>query len=340
MKRILFRGDAAPAIGTGDLASLIHFSRFLEQTGRGWESHFLIREYRAARELASAHGLGRLAAIDPEATPGEDLAAVCRYAEENRIDAVCFQITGWDLGGLDISGIDAARCVVDFYGRLPRGADLVVNWDTGAEARYPARDAAIRYFLGPEYVFLPPEVAAGGTAVVRNHPPRRVLVAMGGGDEHDVTQRVLLDILPTLPAEVAVIAVVGAGYRFRDRLLEAIAPFGDRVVLRGNVRDMAEIYRTVDYAFGAGGLTAFELVASGIPCSLIACYEHQIERCRYFAAQGWATFLGFREGLAPIRLPDGVTVAGSGSRFSCRLGEVASALEELTAGRPAEWREE
>ena len=50
MKRILFRADAKPSIGIGDLMSLINLSFYLNP--REWECFFMIKAYSAGIKLA------------------------------------------------------------------------------------------------------------------------------------------------------------------------------------------------------------------------------------------------------------------------------------------------
>ena len=58
---------------------------------------------------------------------------------------------------------------------------------------------------------------------------------------------------------------------------------------------MFEEYLDCDVAIGSGGLTASELVATRTPSVLIATYEHQIERCRYFDSARNVKYIGYRQ---------------------------------------------
>ena len=66
------------------------------------------------------------------------------------------------------------------------------------------------------------------------------------------------------------------------------------ITIMQNIDKMFEEFMGCDIAIGAGGLTAFELIATRTPSLIMAAYEHQIARCSYFDKAGWATYLGFR----------------------------------------------
>lgn len=344
MIRVLLRADAHPAIGTGDLMSLVQFSRHPRVAAAGWECHFMVRDHPAARELLAARGIERAVFIDPGADAARESAAVARYAAALRMDAVLFEITERRLEAADLAGIDAVTAAVDFYDWIPPGLDLVVNWDTGATARYArAKHPGTEFFLGPEFVFLAPEFLDGSRRwQPEEEDGRPVVVAMGGADEFDVTTRIVSALTARTGPEVRLTAIVGAGYP-RGGTLEALAERSSgRLTVRRNITDMAASFLNARHVFAAGGLTAYELVATGTPCSLVACYDHQVHRCRTFAQKGWARYLGFRTELEAVELPPSVREPLPAAPFVAGLSRVAAALEERVrtrrAGKPAAGR--
>lgn len=293
MKRILFRADAKPSIGTGDLVSLIQLSRYFEETG--WEACFAIRATPAAEALLQKHGIRRVISIPERCSVADEIASLNRCIAEHEPDVLFFEITERplrDYAGLTPGPLKACIC---FDNGVTPDWELVVNWDVDAARLYPPRlFPKTRFLLGPEYVVLPPSFDLGACAR-RSYKSKveNVLVAMGGADEHDFTSRVARAFLET-PGDFSLHVVVGAGYE-RQAALAALLK-GDR---RGhrlsvNVPDMFPLYMEADLGVGAGGLTSSELVASRTPAALIAAYEHQVARCEHFAARGWARYWGFR----------------------------------------------
>jgi len=330
LKKILFRADAYPAIGTGDLMSLVQFARHPAMEADRYEPHFMVRRHPAALDLLAGQGIEPACILPTELTPAEDIAAVAAYTEKHQIDAVMLEITGYRLCEADLSGISAVTCAVDFYNWIPRGIDMVVNWDTATEGLYQQTDhPGTRFFLGPEYVFLAPVFWEGrpsakySTSAVPN-----VLIAMGGADENNITAKVLESLIANTSLPVRFTVIVGAGYTRTDDLIDLKKRTGADLTIKRNIANMHAEYIQADYAFGAGGLTAYEMVASQTPCGLIACYPHQVHRCRYFANAGWAHYLGTPEALEPIRIAG---TPANGKRFASRLEEVIIALSRLIA---------
>ena len=298
MKRILFRADANPAIGTGDLTSLVYLADTFRKDG--WEPHFLVRRYEASLALCRKYGLENVAELDAQASLDQEQALLRSLVEDRGLDALFFEITERPLSHFqelvdDLRGKVFKGCVC-FDGALPRGMDLVLDWDVAAQGFFnPGEHPGTTFLLGPQYVFLPPEFDMDRVAR-RSYRPRveRVLVSMGGADELDFTRKAA-EVLARLGVDAEFRFVLGAAYGGRDGLEHFLEGSGVRYSLAVDVRDMFLEYMACDFAVGAGGLTASELVASGTPCALVALYEHQEARCVRFGQMGLATYLGFRD---------------------------------------------
>ncbi len=293
MKQILFRADANPSIGTGDLMSFIHLAqRFME---RGWEAIFLIREYELGLGLICQHFPDHFVTISPQASVEEEVTAMNRLIDTRKIKAVFLQINERPLAeytGLSDRVFKACTC---FEHHLPKGFNAVLSWNEDSSkffdaSKYPDTE----FFLGPEYVILPKAYDLPEN-MKRPKPgkPQRVLVSMGGADHIDMTGKIA-EKLSRLNPDLDLTFVLGKGYAHMKKLDKALSASGFCYEIKQNVKNMLEEYLACDMAIGAGGLTASELVASRTPALLSACYEHQINRCRYFSDKGWARYLGYR----------------------------------------------
>ena len=294
MKRILFRADAKPSIGTGDLISLIHLSRYFEEAG--WETHFIIRDYSAAVSISRRHSLERLAVIDSGFTILQEVDVINKYVEECKIDVLFLEITERPLS--DYAGLSdrALKACVSFDGVITEDISLVVNWDVEAEGLFDiSKYPATRFLLGPEYVIVPPRF---NQERIRKRVYRRktekLLIAMGGADELNFTQKIA-NVFIRNGASCKLTVIVGAGYQHKEELERSLSSSSLDYELKQNVADMFEEYMACDMAVGTGGLTAYELVATRTPAVLIATYEHQVARCLYFHEKGLVKYLGFRK---------------------------------------------
>lgn len=290
-RKVLFRADAKPAIGIGDLMSLIHLSDHFRR--REWTPYFLIRDYPAGTALARQKGVENLTVIPGDATLEEEEAAIARLAEAEGIDLLFFEITERKLTDYRLPPVPAA--CVNFDGHIPPGLRLVVNWDVVAKEKYrPEEHPGTRFLLGPENVILPVAFDREKVAArVLEPEPRSLLIAMGGADEHDFTARIYKGLREAGMALETTI-VVGSGYQPLDALETLAAESGGKTRVLRNVEDMFSLYLSHSLAVGAGGLTSSELVATRTPCVLVATYEHQTARCAYFDKMGWAAYAGYR----------------------------------------------
>ena len=85
MKKILFRADAKPSIGIGDLMSLIHLSKYLDN----WEKHFVIRNYRAGVDLAKKYRVENLYILDENISIEDEVDFLNKFDQmfnENKTD--------------------------------------------------------------------------------------------------------------------------------------------------------------------------------------------------------------------------------------------------------------
>ena len=123
---------------------------------------------------------------------------------------------------------------------------------------------------------------------------KKILIAMGGSDEFDFTNKIVKTIIKhELDLELNI--VIGSGYKFKKELELLLKNTPIKYCIKHNVTDMLHEYLSCDIGIGAGGLTSSELIATKTPAILIALYEHQQARCEYFQLNGWAKYLGYRE---------------------------------------------
>lgn len=291
VKKILFRADTKPFIGSGDLVSLIHLAKVFAKNG--WEVYFIIRDYDGGKDLMVDYGIERYLAI-PNALPvDKEVEVINDFLRQNQIDHFFACITERLL--TDYTGLnpDVVKGCVNFDGIIPDSWQLVVNWNFPKPDLYKKElfpDTA--FLLGPEFVILPgnfdPETIKKR---VFKKTIRKLLIAMGGRDEYNLTTGVVQKIVDeALNFDLTII--LGPSFDDNDRLNAVLKASRLSYECKRGVTDMFSEYMNCDAAIGTGGLTSSELVATHTPALLIAAYDHQITRCRYFHEQGMAVFLG------------------------------------------------
>jgi spore coat polysaccharide biosynthesis predicted glycosyltransferase SpsG len=264
--KYLFRADAAPHIGIGDLVSLIKLSEYLEG-----EKYFIVKDYEASIKLVESFNLNYFI-IDKNISTKDEVDFINKIVRVKEIDKLIIEITEKKL--IEYVGLEAPKKIaVNFDGQICDGLDLVINWNSNS-MKYP-----VRSLVGYEYAVIDKRFFE-----IKKAQPTQVLAAMGGADEIDMTYKIVETLLKNGITDLNVI--VGAGYE--GKVYELLEP-------KVNVKDMANEYSQAKVAITAGGLSAIEAVATKTPVILIANYEHQIKRCKFLAEIGVAKFLGYRE---------------------------------------------
>ena len=292
MRRIAFRADTNQAIGSGDLVTLINLSRCF--TSDGWETIFITQRTPNAVALLKKHGIARAVFLAPGLSQEKENKAMGSIVSRYGIDAIILEITGKPLSGYRLPEKVIKGCV-DFWGIVPAGFDLVINWDIGGRSLYKRPRGKTIFLCGPEYAPLPRGYDAS-KANRRSYrdSPRRVLVTMGGVDKANLTQKVVATLTKDgLDASFTI--VIGSGYRYTKQLTGQLRRSGLKYALKSNLRNLWPELMKCDVAVSAGGFTVFELLASRTPCVLIAAVGHQIKRCKRLAAEKKAHYLGFRD---------------------------------------------
>lgn len=292
MKKILFRADAYHAIGTGDLVSLIHLSKYFERNG--WECHFITKDCAIAVDIANKYKVKNLFLIDPNIRKGEEIALIDSHIGKYAVNVIFLEITDGSLSDYGALKSSVTKACVCFNTRIPANMNLVVNWDVNTEKEFDiSKYPETKFLLGPEYVILPCNF---DHSLIRNRAhkkiPQTLLISMGGADEFNFTEKII-KVLAEYRVDLKLNVIVGAGYRFRKELEETLSSFSKYEIKR-NITDMFSEYMESDVAIASGGLTAFELIATRTPALLVATYEHQIHRCVYFDKRNMAKYLGFR----------------------------------------------
>jgi spore coat polysaccharide biosynthesis predicted glycosyltransferase SpsG len=327
MKRILFRADANAPIGTGDLVSFLHLSEYFSKYG--WESHFIIKNYKSALRLLSERKCSNCTIIKEDISIKEEVRRINRYIASAKITAVFLQISERHLQQYDSIDKEVFKACVYFNKDLPPSYDLVLSWDADSKScfrkgKYPGT----KFFLGPEYVILPIDFDC---SLIQQRPHNKnrkgILIAMGGVDERNFTEKII-ERLMQIKCDMEVRIVLGAGYRHKNELLKLLRQTDLGWKILEDVKRMFPVYLHCDIAIGAGGLTASELVDTRTPALLIALYEHQISRCRYFEKMGWAKYLGYRS-VSALNLNDLISFEpGHSNKFNIRIEEVVRYIDK------------
>jgi len=293
VKRVLFRADAAPHIGIGDLTSLVHISKYFSEE---YEHYFIIRKYKAGVNLVKKYSVNNCFIIDAHCRLEDEIEYINDFIGQYNIDILFFEITERKLSQYIGITKKVKKVAVNFDGDILDDLDLVIDWDVEAYKYFDVSNyQKTKFLLGPKYVILPKEFYSKRVRDrVNDLVGKKILIAMGGADELDLTG-VVTDTIIHSNLNVELNIIVGSGYEYKNRLENTLKNSGFKYSIKQNITNMLDEYLSCDIGVGAGGLTSSELVATKVSPILIATYKHQVARCEYFNDMGWAKYLGYRE---------------------------------------------
>jgi UDP-2,4-diacetamido-2,4,6-trideoxy-beta-L-altropyranose hydrolase len=292
----VFRADASATVGAGHVMRCLTLARRLAE--EGWRFAFASAPGTPAAvpELA---GVELSEAVEPGAMAlrwpgGCDLLVVDSYALGRDFERAC---RPW---ARRILAIDDAPS-------RPHDADLLLDQTLG---RAPADYAGLvppgcAVLAGTPYALLRPGFAAARPAALGRRaaggPARRLLVSLGQGDPDDATGLVL-DGVAEAALDLEVDVVMGAAAPHLESVRRRAARVGARVLV--SVADMDRLSAEADIALGAGGVTAWERCALGLPTILVQTAANQADNAAALAAAGAALDLGPLPGVTPARVAE------------------------------------
>ena len=186
-------------------------------------------------------------------------------------------------------------------------ADAVLNQNIFApELAYRSEVAHCRFLLGTRFALLRREfrTAADSTASssvasgsISTQPIRRLLITLGGADEHNVTGR-LLEILNSLSeSRLKIKVLVGASNPHHVMLERTVAASLHAVELHRNVTDMPPLYEWAEGVISAGGSTCWEWLLYQKRAAVVCLAENQRPVVASLAKRELALDLGWQADL-------------------------------------------
>lgn len=290
--RVLFRVDASREIGSGHVMRCLCLAEALRTAGHA--CRFLCRR-RQGDLIAVIEAQGFECTVLPateDVRAGAEWLGASMAAEIGQSRAaVAAEAPDWlvvDHYALDADWERAVApegtriMVIDDLADRPHACDLLLDQQL---TNQPADYAALipdrgRMLLGPAYALLRPEFAElrpAAEARVRNWPPARILVNLGGVDPENAT-RAVLDTLACsdLPDGCAIDVVMGRNAPHVETVRGCAATSRLDVRVTVDVTDMGARMLAADLAIGAAGTTSWERACLGLPSLMLSIAENQL----------------------------------------------------------------
>jgi UDP-2,4-diacetamido-2,4,6-trideoxy-beta-L-altropyranose hydrolase len=161
--------------------------------------------------------------------------------------------------------------------------------------------------LGSEYTLLRPQFKKIRTSGLRHRDGciRRILVAFGGADPTNETEKTLKALSPREWPTLLVDVVVGQSNRHKERI-QALCKRDRRFHYHCQVENMAALMNRADLAVGGGGVMSYERCSMGLPCLAIILSKNQEAVIKMLQTEGALRNLGWRRRVTEQTIKDGL----------------------------------
>ncbi len=177
-------------------------------------------------------------------------------------------------------------------------ADIILNQNFGAtDFIYAAKSPGTALLLGPQYALLRQEfwryknfvrdISSPTSSEVKN-----ILVTLGGGDQTNLSVKILQGLLSMNPLPWYVKIVVGP-LNPNTRLLQKMIEGRDGFEIAPPTEDMTELMKWADLAITAAGSTCWEFLRMGVPMLTFVVAANQegiaaaLHEDQYILNLGW-----------------------------------------------------
>lgn len=286
------RADANEEIGTGHVMRCLSIAE--EFRHRGEEVTFIIADERS-RSMIEEHGFSVICLNSVWNDLEKEISSLVQAIKGRGISSLLIDSYFVTEAYLKEIGKHTKIAYIDDLNQFLYPVDLLVNYNIYAEElkyekRYREAGLNTKFLLGCRYVPLREEFSRIDRKI--NETVSRVLITSGGTDPYDAVGGILENLSEKPWFDVTEFHVIlGRFNKNREKLEER---WGDckNVVLLRNVKNMAEHMIQCDIAVTAGGVTTYELCATGIPSVMYTLADNQLDIANTVSRLGLMPWVG------------------------------------------------
>jgi UDP-2,4-diacetamido-2,4,6-trideoxy-beta-L-altropyranose hydrolase len=301
---ILIRADASPEIGTGHVMRCLALAQSWQDAGGA--ATFLMAQSTPSIQARLAAENCEVASLPtvPGSKEDADLTNECA----SRIEAEWVVVDGYAFGAEyqeQIRNRERMLLCVDDAGKCDRYvADIVMNQNlTAAEDFYINCLPGTQLLLGPSFCLLRREFTPWRKwqreIITRG---RNILVTLGGSTPAETGVRVIESLARARVESLHAVFVAGGSSPDVAALESCAAKFPQKISIRRDVSNMAELMAHADVAISAAGSTCWELCLLGLPSILLDVADNQIPIAIEMERRGCAFYAGHGNIVSPHEL--------------------------------------
>jgi UDP-2,4-diacetamido-2,4,6-trideoxy-beta-L-altropyranose hydrolase len=171
--------------------------------------------------------------------------------------------------------------VIDDLADRKHQCDLLLDQTLGRtyEEYYEKVESSCEFLFGPQYSLLRNEFKEWRKFSLSRRKKiqvNRVLITLGGADEHNLTEKILKKLEKSEYADsIAFTVILGGANIWLNKILEFKMSSWLNLEIKIDVPNMAELMSNSDICIGASGSTTWERCAMGLPTIAITMADNQ-----------------------------------------------------------------
>ena len=271
--RLLFRCDGGTEIGLGHVVGSLRLAKLLaKELGIG--AVFVVRESPVVQNLIQKAGFS-VEPLSVDISPEEDVYRLIKKRRESEWTGIVINFCKDDL-----------ERYTPFFRKIKENSIFLIFMDNPLPLSYRMGDLLINALPHPDYDGYEPEKHPACLDGLEYFLPgvekpsmsrekkiksnvERVLIAMGGGDQPNLTSMVLHALVEAhFKGDVDV--VLGAACPHFGIIQENMQRLGLNGTVSRNVTDLHDRMMTADIGFSSLGLTTYEMAYCGLPVCIIS----------------------------------------------------------------------
>jgi UDP-2,4-diacetamido-2,4,6-trideoxy-beta-L-altropyranose hydrolase len=261
-KKVVLRADGSSEIGLGHIYRCIALAEMLENT---FNCEFLMSARNQCENIIPNKFSKRIIPL------GTDISAEAEWIRKNyNTRELVIIIDGYQFDSLYQQQLKAENIKIVYIDDLHAQhmyADVVINHTPGINSTLYSKENYTQLLLGLDYALLRKSFLNQAVSeTVKSNSLKSALIALGGGDEHNITLKALNALLEVQSIEEINI-VVGAAYKHQTSIEEKIIKSKKKITLFSNLgeENMVHLMQKSDLAVCTCSTTCLELIAINKP---------------------------------------------------------------------------
>lgn len=285
--KIVFRVDGSRELGMGHIQRCLALVKEL----RNIKIFFISRRNNVVKRKINQEGF-EVTELKNGLSLKEDLKHTVEILNAKKIHVL---IT--DLHEIDEQYLQGAKkCIsllvsIDDTAKTAFPSDILVNGNIYAkDLLYHSSTGKTRFYLGPQYIILRREFAHIGERNV-NRKVKNILVTLGSTDPFNLTPKIL-NTLNGVNKNFKITAIIGRFFNNFPEVKMLSRKMDKEVNLVYDPPQMVKLMLTSDLAISGGGVTLYELAATGTPTLALHLADDQVRNVKAMSEAGVTINLG------------------------------------------------